>query len=100
MTFLNIEQQSDNNDRITLEELSFLLPIFWMKMFFINLSKWSAKRAGIAQLTQRRMSQDAPLAKAELRMTDSAHSRHPGKESQQASDGIPPRLLPEYSCGH
>lgn len=30
--FLNV-QQSDNYDRLTLEELSFLLPIFWMKMF-------------------------------------------------------------------
>lgn len=30
--FLNV-QQSDNSDRLTLEELSFLLPIFWTKMF-------------------------------------------------------------------
>lgn len=30
--FLNV-QQSDNYDRLTLEELSFLLPIFWTKMF-------------------------------------------------------------------
>lgn len=31
--FFNIVQQSDNCDRLTWEELSFLLPVFWMKMF-------------------------------------------------------------------
>lgn len=31
--FFNVVPQSDNCDRLALEELSFLLPIFWMKMF-------------------------------------------------------------------
>lgn len=31
--FFNVVQQSDSCDRLTLEDLSFLLPIFWMKMF-------------------------------------------------------------------
>ena len=48
--FFNVIQQSDNYDRLTLEEVSFLLPIFLDEDVFINLSKWSASRIGIAQL--------------------------------------------------
>lgn len=39
MTFFNVVQQSDNCDRLTLEELSFLLPTFLDEDVFINLSK-------------------------------------------------------------
>lgn len=48
--FFNIIQQSDNYDRLTLEEVSFLLPIFLDEDVFINLSKWSSSLIGIAQL--------------------------------------------------
>lgn len=50
--FSNVVQQSDNSDRLTLEEVSFLLPIFLDENVFIDLSKWSASQVGIAQLSQ------------------------------------------------
>lgn len=99
--FFNVVQQSDSYNRLTLEEVSFLLPIFLDEDVFINLSKWSANRVGIAQLTQCCVFSRSSLCEAHLGTAEPPPSWHPGKENKWASHRAPsPWLVEPWRLEH
>lgn len=100
--FFNVVQQSDNCDRLThLGRVVIFTANFLDEDFFISLSKWSAHRVGIAQLTQCCVFSRSSLREAHLRWPSLRVRGVPGKKAVSASQRASrPRLPLECSHGH
>lgn len=89
MTFFNVVPPRDNCDRLTLEELSFLLPTFLDEDVFINLSKSRNCTTNSMLYVPKKLPSQGPL-----QMAGSAHQRCPGKENTSVPAAATPTTSP------